>query len=62
MSGNLGNARPGDVICSGKAELGSAHVALYVGDGYVIECTFSGVKLTKASRNPRRIVHFDCNP
>lgn len=64
IGSDISDAVPGDVICTGEGtESGNSHVALYIGNGQVVECCAGkGVIISDAPGNPRDIVHFRCIP
>ena len=63
IGSDLSDAVPGDIICSGAGtEPSNSHVAIYIGDGEVVECAMGkGVTISGAG-SPREIVHFTCIP
>ena len=64
IGSDISDAVPGDVICTGAGtESGNSHVALYIGNGKVVECCAGkGVIISDAPSDPRDIVHFRCIP
>jgi len=64
IGSDISDAVPGDIICTGKGtEPSNSHVAMYIGDGLVVECCAGqGVIISDAPGNPRDIVHFGCIP
>ena len=61
---DISKASPGDVICTGRGTASNnSHVALYLGNGKVVECgDGAGVIISNAPSSPRAIVHFKCLP
>ena len=61
---DISDASPGDIICTGKGTKSqNSHVAIYIGDGQVVECCAGrGVIISDAPGSPRQIVHFNCIP
>ena len=64
IGSNINNAVPGDIICTGGGtKPQNSHVAIYIGNGKVVECCAGqGVVISGAPGSPREIVHFDCIP
>lgn len=64
VGSDIDDAVPGDVICTGAGtESSNSHVALYIGNGQVVECCAGmGVIISSAPSGPRDIVHFECIP
>lgn len=64
VGSDIDDAVPGDVICTGAGtKPGNSHVAIYIGDGQVVECCAgAGVIISGAPGSPRDIVHFECIP
>lgn len=64
IGSDIDDASPGDIICTGEGtKPQNSHVAIYIGDGLVVECgADSGVKISGAPSYPREIVHFRCIP
>ena len=58
------DAVPGDIICTGEGtKPQNSHVAIYIGDGKVVECgAGKGVVISNAPGWARDIVHFECIP
>ena len=52
------------MICTGKGTAGSnSHVAIYLGNGKVVECAAGkGVIISNAPKTARQVVHFSCLP
>ena len=60
---DVSKASPGDIICTGKAEWGKGHVAIYLGNGKTVECCAGyGVILGDAPKTARQVVHYNCLP
>ena len=63
----VSDAVPGDILCIGKGtKPQNSHVAIYLGDGKMVECATGGGKngvcVSKAPKTVRQIVHFECIP
>ncbi|MBQ3392846.1 MAG: C40 family peptidase [Lachnospiraceae bacterium] len=64
IGSDISDAVPGDIICTGTGtKSNNSHVAMYIGDGMVVECCAGeGVIISDAPWDPREIVHFACIP